>query len=237
MCTVTFVPQADNTYILTSNRDERPMRSATTMTNVEKWGKQLLFPRDPKANGTWIAASNTKQLVCVLNGAFIKHQHRPPYRMSRGIMALEFFSYENAEAFAHQFDFIGIEPFTMVIFDDKKLYELRWDEKKVHFKKLNINNNHIWSSSPLYPPEWQEKRIQWFDTWQKKYKQFDRAAILDFHKNAGKENSEFGVVMNRFNIVRTVSITSVLLGIHSIDMQHENLIESNLSRSLLQLAL
>ena len=78
MCTVTYIPQSEDSFILTSNRDEMPKRSAIGLVELELANKKVLFPRDPKANGTWIASSSTHQLVCLLNGAFVKHKHKPP---------------------------------------------------------------------------------------------------------------------------------------------------------------
>ena len=158
MCTVTYIPTGKNKFIFTSNRDEAPKRSATGMVEKDIDGKVLLFPQDALANGTWISISNKNQLVCILNGAFIKHKHRPPYRLSRGIMALEFFNYPNATDFFKKFNFDGIEPFTMIIFDDGDLYEFRWDEKEKHIAQLDISKQYIWASCTLYTEEWQEKR-------------------------------------------------------------------------------
>jgi len=164
MCTVTYIPIGENKFIFTSNRDEAPKRSATGMIEKKLDAKSLLFPQDAKAKGTWISISNKNQLVCILNGAFIKHKHRPPYRLSRGIMALDFFNYPTATDFFEKFDFEGIEPFTMIIFDDGKLYEFRWDEKEKHIVQLDILKQYIWSSCTLYTEEifikMEEKDIQ-----------------------------------------------------------------------------
>ena len=127
MCTVTYIPQGKNEFILTQNRDESPNRPADILVKANRNGKEILFPQDAGAGGTWIAISDSNQLIAVLNGAFSKHSHEPPYRKSRGIMALEFFDFSDAEHFFRAFDFEGIEPFTMVIYDDGKLFDFRWD--------------------------------------------------------------------------------------------------------------
>ena len=152
MCTVTYISKDKGGFIFTSNRDEAPKRSATGLVLKKQNGKQILYPKDPQANGTWIAVSGMGQLVCILNGAFVKHKHRPPYRLSRGIMALDFFNYDSLIHFYHAFDFKGIEPFTMIVFDDGKLYEVRWDETEKYIKQKDDSKNHIWASCTLYPP-------------------------------------------------------------------------------------
>ena len=123
MCTVTYISKGKEGFIFTSNRDEAPNRSATGLVLDSQNGKQILYPKDPQANGTWIAVSDRGQLVCILNGAFVKHKHRPPYRLSRGLMALDFFNQKNLIHFFHQFNFQGMEPFTMIVVDDGKLYD------------------------------------------------------------------------------------------------------------------
>lgn len=235
MCTVTYIPKGKDQFILTSNRDEAPGRSASGLVQENQAGKELLFPRDPIARGTWIATSNADQLICVLNGAFQKHHHRPPYRLSRGIMALQFFSFPDALAFFRDFDFVGMEPFTMVVYDRGKLYDLRWDEKEVHVEELSVEEKHIWSSCTLYSEVWQAKRRQWFADWQKEEIDPDREAILGFHKHGGEGNPEYDVVMNRFNIVRTTSITSVQKGLSEIDVRYEDILTGEVLGEILAL--
>jgi len=236
MCTVTYIPTGNNEFIFTSNRDEAPKRSASGIVQLEQNGKTLLFPQDATAKGTWIAISDANQLVCILNGAFVKHERRTPYRMSRGIMALDFFKYKNALDFFGKFDFKGIESFTMIIFDDGKLYEFRWDETQKHIKELNISEKYIWSSCTLYTPEWQTKRREWFAAWQKENSIITQDAVLDFHKNGGEGNSEFDIIMKWKDIVRTTSITSIFNQSLSnkkrknkMKMQFEDLLDNSIS--------
>ncbi len=228
MCTVTFIPTQNNDFIFTSNRDEAPTRSATEMAREQRGNKELLFPRDALAKGTWIAMSNQNQLVCILNGAFQKHKHQPPYRLSRGIMALDFFSFSNATAFFNQFDFEGIEPFTMIIYDDGALYEFRWDESEKHIKKLDTALPHLWASCTLYSEEWQTKRQDWFKDWQLNTPLINQKTVLGFHKHAGEGNAEFDVLMNRHNIVRTTSITSISKINNQMSMRYEDILSGEI---------
>ena len=224
MCTVSFVPVEGERFIFTSNRDEAPKRNASELVQLERNGKQILFPKDTGANGTWIAISNENQLVCILNGAFKKHKRKLPYRLSRGIMALEFFDFQDHRAFLSEFDFVNIEPFTMIIFDDGTLLEFRWDGEKKYVKNLDTSDKHIWSSCTLYPDEWVAKRKVWFREWASKIEQPTREDVLDFHKNAGEGNPEYDTVMNRSDIVRTISITSITQNDSSMNMRYEDIL-------------
>jgi len=234
MCTVTYLPTGDNEYLFTSNRDEFVGRSASELVLEKRYDKKILFPRDALAKGTWIAISDKHQLVCILNGAFVKHSHTPPYRLSRGLMALEFFKYRDAPEFFQKFDFVGIEPFTMVIIDQGKLFDFRWDESKKHIQQKDSSTAHIWASCTLYSPEWQAKRVDWFDKWQDKNPHPTRASVLDFHTNAGEGDLEYDIVMNLGGKVRTTSITSAVGSKHKMDLRFENLIDGKVKKSIIK---
>lgn len=230
MCTVTYLPKGDDHFLFTSNRDEAPNRNAIGITSEQRGSKTLLFPRDATANGTWIAVSDANQLVCILNGAFVKHKHRPPYRLSRGLMALQFFEYDDAPQFFEEFEFEGMEPFTMIIYDKGKLYDLHWDESDPNIRSLDTTESHIWSSSTLYTPEYQEKREQWFADWKADHPIYTKAGILDFHQHAGEGDPWNDVVMNRMGMIQTVSITSIVKYPEKLEMEYRNLLDDAKSK-------
>ncbi|MCO6479414.1 MAG: NRDE family protein [Phaeodactylibacter sp.] len=230
MCTVTYLPLEGGNYILTSNRDEAPERSPRNITCQRMAGQELAFPRDEAAGGTWIAISSAGRLACILNGAFEKHVRRPPYRRSRGLMALDFFEHPSAEDFLEQYVFEGMESFTMLVLENGKLLEFRWDEHQRHIKWMDSREPHIWSSAPLYPKEVRQKRDLWFADWRLGRKGFTREAILDFHLNAGEGDPWNDVVMNRGGIVRTVSITSIVKEDSFMDMQYYDLLNEQVKQ-------
>ena len=234
MCTVTYIPTLTGDYTFTSNRDEAPKRSAAQITSEDIYGKTLLYPKDEESSGSWIIISDTNQLVCILNGAFVRHERKLPYRLSRGIMAKEFFSYDNAETFIAQFDFDGIEPFTMIIVDQGVLYELKWDSTKLHIKKPERTQMHLWASSTLYDDELQHKRQQWFKEWKDKTMCMNQGCILSFHKNGGEGNPQSDVVMNYKDIVKTTSITSVTSDHGSFEMRFESLENQEVANRTMQ---
>lgn len=227
MCTVTFVPKGEHDFILTSNRDENAARSPQNLTSELKRGSELIFPRDTEAGGTWIAVSDSNRLVCVLNGAFIRHDRKPPYRRSRGLMALDFFNFPNAAAFFDRYAFHGMEAFTMVIYDNGQLYDFRWDEKRSYLKALDTQQLHIWSSATLYEPEVKIKREQWFAEWQQQNETYDLPTIMDFHQNAGEGDPWNDVIMNRGGIVQTVSITNIIKKGSKVEMQYHDLLNQH----------
>lgn len=210
MCTVTYLPIADNQFILTSNRDETPLRKTTPPKKYVEDGVTLTYPKDEIAGGTWIGVSSKNRVVCLLNGGFVNHKRKLPYKMSRGIIVKNILIADNAIALINDFDFTNIEPFTLILIDwDVKLvtYELVWDGVKKHFKPL-AQEPKIWSSSPLYTPEMKAERELWFTNWLENNKQESLKNILEFHKNDSLGTKETSPKMKR-KFVETVSITSI----------------------------
>lgn len=228
MCTVTFLP-LESGFILTSNRDESPDRQAFSPEHKNIGNTTVYFPKDPLAGGTWFATDSKRFTLCLLNGGFEKHKHQPPYRLSRGQMVLQFFEYYSLENFKSQFDFEGIEPFTLVVIDAKNqvaIEELVWDEKRLHSRKLPSDQPSIWSSSTLYPEPVRAERKSWFEKWLAEHKDFHQDEIVSFHKTGGKGDAWNDFVMNREGKVQTISVTSVELrkGQYS-PLYHEDLLD------------
>ncbi|OEK05776.1 NRDE family protein [Roseivirga misakiensis] len=233
MCTVTFLPKGKTGYVLTSNRDETPKRAALAPQGYSIGNTTVYFPKDPLAGGTWIATDKKRFTLCLLNGGFEKHKHQPPYRLSRGQMVLQFFETNNLESFQSQFEFEGMEPFTLVIVESKqdacKLDQLVWDGHQLHAKSLDQNQNHIWSSSTLYPEPVRAERSSWFSLWVEERKDFLQDEIMLFHKSGGKGDAWNDFVMNRDEVVKTVSITSIEKTDNDFNLIYEDLIKEKVS--------
>ncbi len=225
MCTVTFLPLANNNFILTSNRDEQRLRETLPPEKYEENGVDLFFPKDKIAGGTWIGASSKKRLVCVLNGAFKKHKRKTNYKKSRGVIAKDLLKSTDFQLYVKYLDLQGIEPFTMIIVDwnnNLSLFELVWDENKKYFIKLE-NKPSIWSSSTLYEDEIKQLRKKWFQNWMTN-NEFTSKKILTFH-HSEIDDKEQSVLMKR-SYVETVSITSVKKEDESIEILYEDLVHS-----------
>jgi uncharacterized protein with NRDE domain len=209
LCTVTYIPLSEKEFFLTSNRDEAPERAAKEVSQRRLNGQNVTFPVDRPVGGTWIAASDSRRVVCVLNGAFEGHRRTPPYRRSRGLMALDYFFMDAPSAFFNTYTFYNMEPFTFLIFDKGELWEVRYDGERLHTSLKDPLKPHIWSSSTLYDKPVRKKREQWFANWLGAASVIDQQSILELHRNGGEGDPNNDYVMNRNNLVRTVSITSV----------------------------
>lgn len=208
MCTVTFIPQSFSEFVLTSNRDESPIRLTIppAIYNVDEVA--LLFPKDEVAGGTWFGVSEQQRLICLLNGGFNAHKRAENYRMSRGLIVTNLLASENAVAEIDAYDFMGIEPFTIIMVDWKKelqLYELVWDGNSKYLSEKPLIP-HIWSSSLLYSEEMKKKREAWFSDFIINNLNPSKTDILQFHKLAGEGSLDTNLVMDR-GFVKTKSIT------------------------------
>lgn len=210
MCTVTYLPLENEGFILTSNRDESPMRNTIPPQKYTENDVELVYPKDELAGGTWIGTSEKKRLVCLLNGGFEKHERNTYYRMSRGVVVKNILSVDDPVQYILDFDFDNIEPFTVVLVDwgrELTTYELVWDGTQKHFQKLE-QKPKIWSSSTLYTAEMKEERKEWFQEWLEGHKTYNQGAILDFHQSTDKGTEGTTLKMKR-PYVETVSVTSV----------------------------
>lgn len=229
MCTVTFMPLGAGDFILTSNRDEHFSRSPQHISRTQRNEVELLFPRDSGAGGSWIAISAKGWLACLLNGAFEKHQHRPPYRVSRGILLMDSFDYAEPYTFFYAYDLEGIEPFTLLLIREGGLWECRWDGALRHFRQLSFDEPHIWSSATLYPAAMREKREGWFRSWLSHTDSISPESILDLHLKGGEGDPFNDFVMNREGKVQTVSITQVIRFGGLLEMQYHDLLREQRS--------
>lgn len=224
MCTVTYIPTKEG-CIITSNRDEKITRErALPPTEYYIEEKKIIFPKDPKTGGTWIAHSETK-IVVLLNGAQEKHIPKSNYRKSRGLIVLELISVENSLQYWESVDLTGIEPFTIVLFENNKLLQLQWNDIEKSEEEKDENQFHIWSSSTLYSKEIREQRKIWFANFIKENYNPSSDEILHFHQFTESENKEYGLQINRNDTLKTISITQCQVTQDNIEMRYLDLFE------------
>ncbi|XCF05855.1 NRDE family protein [Tamlana crocina] len=229
MCTVTIVPQNNNDFVLTTNRDEASNRVSLDPDFYNHENTKLLFPKDKMAGGTWIGVSEKQRVVCVLNGGFEYHKRKLSYGKSRGIIAKDVLAADAVLETVNDYDLIEVEPFTMVIADwnhGLKFMEWVWDGNQKHITQLPLEA-YIWSSSTLYSPKMKAERLKWFQNFKLDH-QLNAETLLRFHKTGGCGNTDFGVIMDR-GFVKTTSITQVKKTDKKVSMRYENLQNSTSS--------
>lgn len=165
LCIVSIFSESPGNFILTQNRDESILRpSSDDFQTREIHGRKYTGPVDLVSEGTWIYYTENF-VCCILNGGYENHSHRPPYRMSRGLVILELLKYNSIDQFINAIDLDRIEPFTMIMLnrnsDEKKI--LVWDEIQKHREDLSGEELIVRSSSTLYSESEKEIHRQAFE--------------------------------------------------------------------------
>jgi hypothetical protein len=196
MCTVTFIPDGQGVYHLTSNRDEHIKRAGALPPR--RYGK-IVYPKDPVAGGSWVALKGDRDAGVLLNGAFKRHRRREKYRQSRGQIFLQVICADAPIREWEKVDLTDIEPFTLILFIRNTLFECRWDGEQRHISELEIDRPHIWTSVTLYDETMQAQREEMLVDWYGR-QDISTGGILDLHRS-----------MKKTGEVATVSITSMRL--------------------------
>jgi hypothetical protein len=224
MCTVSFV-NGKNGLIITSNRDEKILRgTALEPSIVNLCNKKILYPKDSKAGGTWFAVDDHNNVAVLLNGAEEKHISTGNYIKSRGLILLEIISADNPLEYLQNIDLKGIEPFTVILFFNGNLFQMRWNEKENNIQSLDVNKNYIWSSSTLYSKEIISNREKWFNEFMEKKAQPHSIDLENFHEHTNSHDKTNGLVIERDNVYKTLSITQAFIQENYIDFIHKDLL-------------
>jgi hypothetical protein len=238
MCTLTYIPKQDVGFILTSNRDESIFRlPALPPTIYLHNGVSVMYPKDTQAGGTWVAVSENRFTLCLLNGAFVKHKHEPPYKHSRGLVVTDFFNYNDVAVFLKEYDFSGLEPFTLVIIESAtecSIHEIRWDGQAHFYATKDLGHPQIWSSASMYEDEVVLEREKWFNHFLESNPDPTTDDMLQFH-HFGGGHDENRLLMNRNNILKTISITGITHYLTRATVHHENLLTGELSVSIIEI--
>lgn len=202
MCIVSIFSEENGDFILTQNRDESKFRPSSNEIETKKiYGTEYSSPVDLTSGGTWIYYSE-KFVVCVLNGELKKHQHRPPYRKSRGLIILELLKFDSIDEFMNQVDLNEIEPFTMIMLNrnsnEKKI--LIWNGTKKFIENHSNEKLIVRSSSTLYNEIEKENHRKLFENLKPK----NPGSIYELHQKIKMLEN------NRFHTVMTTSITQII---------------------------
>ena len=226
MCTVSYI-RTENSIIFTSNRDEHISRPTAYLPREEVIkGTKVLFPKDPRAGGTWFAVNDKHVVSVLLNGAFKKHRSNGNYVRSRGLVMLDVIGSDRPRDTLLSMDLDRIEPFTIVLYQDRQLFEFRWDSSQRYFKELDSETGTIWSSTTLYSEEVILARERLFKEFLAQNTCLNEEKALSFHSNDYNDKNN-GFIIERENGLKTFSITQAVLSedlakLRHIDLQNKN---------------
>lgn len=235
MCTLTYVPTHSG-FIVTSNRDESLKRGSAIPPTVHRANAQdVLMPQDPDKGGTWIAMTEAGRVAVLLNGAHERHKWEPPYRSSRGIVLLDSLRFNDLEAFSDQYDFEGIEPFTIITLQPGSISDFRWDYKQSHITHVDSTTPHVWSSAQLYLPELHLELVNRWDNFIASPQNLTPEALLQFNQSETYESRMQRAGIERFKGLSTVSVSSIEVGADEARFNYFNTQTSETSRTKLSL--
>lgn len=222
MCTVSVVP-AKGTYIFTFNRDEKPERHTPHFIRRKKLAhKEIYFSQDSKAGGSWFIADSLGNVIMLFNGAFKEHVKEPVYKKSRGVILMEMAAVADMLSFFKNILLHGVEPFSVILFEDKNLYRLTWDGLNKHETLLLSETSYIFSSATLYNSDVQQQRRQWLKDYLKNTAA-DSKTIFDFHAGYKNDDKENGLIIARPEGCSTLSISQAVLSNTGIQLKHVDL--------------
>lgn len=225
MCTITYLPKKEGAFILTHSRDEsikRELSSPPIKRIID--GVKHLFPVDPVGMGTWIGISETGRTAALLNGGNKEHVHQPPYRHSRGLVILDYFQYSGFHEFFNNYNFEGLEPFTLIIIEDGKIFETIVDEDGPRHEELRDDEPFIYCSTSLYTPLSRKVRSKKFHQWINGNPLNNRDTILNFHQKHLFEMEKDKSKVPGNHILKTVSISSVINSGKKLDFDYFDLV-------------
>ncbi|MBO0342888.1 MAG: NRDE family protein [Bacteroidota bacterium] len=222
MCTVSFISSGSR-RLITSNRDEHISRPLALQPQEETIGSvKVLFPKDPKAGGTWFALNENGSVAVLLNGGFVNHASTGNYARSRGLVLLDVIASEQPYHLLQEMPLLHIEPFTLVLFNGS-LLEFRWDGHQKYYRPLDATKNHIWSSATLYKDEIIEHRRKLFQRFIDENSQISANEVVNFHSN-NYDDFENGFIIDRDSGLKTFSVTQAILDSEEIVMRHLDLL-------------
>ena len=226
MCTVSFLPIKDG-FVLTSNRDERQNRARAAIPQVlNRHGMQVCAPIDPEGNGTWLAAGENGQVLCLLNGGRKGENATTTGKRSRGLLLNEYWRNPEPIDFHRSIDFSDYQAFTLILAAQNSLFVVSWNGREPLFQQLNPAEAWIWSSSTLYPSEIQQQRESWFQEWLTSTPNpGDWESVWNFHLLTKTDDPEYGLRIRRPDGKQTVSISSVRVGNEALQMRYLDLLQ------------
>jgi hypothetical protein len=201
MCNVTFLKNKYST-ILTSDWDGNVERGYSLPPIVATYGtKKVMFTRDEKTGGSWFAATDNGDIAVVMNNKAKDHINKENHLKSSSLILLEIISADSPFDVFAELNLQPIEPFSIVLYSNSKLYELIWDGDGKSINAPDTDSEHLWALAPEFGEgSLAEKEKQFKDFLIKKPKPY-AAAIRTFHKELCKAFSITQAVLMSNNIM------------------------------------
>ena len=215
MCVVSYISH-NKVFYLTSNRDiPKNTKVAIPPKRYNIKGHDIIFPKDPDAGGSWIAATPQK-LGCVLNA---KNKREINNNNSRGLLLIDLLQQEDSDKYFIKANLENIYPFSIIELDTSKktLKNFMWNGDNRKIEKLNINKSYLWLSSSIYKNNTINKKSELFNIMLNT--EISKARIKKFHL----KNQFCNIKQDNIN---TVSITQVSGSFNIEEMNYHDLLNN-----------
>lgn len=232
MCTVIYIPQK-NGALFSSCRDEHPGRLTIPPKIKLHNDTRIVYPQDKEKGGTWIGATENGTAVILLNGGFERHVKTGNYAKSRGLIALALLGQTNVVGAWTGQSLMNIEPFTLIVWQTNKLYQLIWDGQRKYKKQLDVSKPAIWSSATLYDNASVALRNTWFNKVFCNLDEINEETLLHFLLQ--HNDPQNGFVMHRSDALKTVSISMMRLQTKKVCLTYYDLVNQTNTTEHLQL--
>jgi uncharacterized protein with NRDE domain len=186
------------------NRDENIARGSEISPKIYN---SSIYPKDSKANGTWIAV-NKNGIIFALMNSYEKTNITP--KISRGTIIPLLSETKNIESSIDKLKTIIDEnyaPFTLILCDKKNIKKVHWNGDNINYHNHSKQQWQYFTSSSWNEDGVFEYRKEKFNKWLVN-KNFDENGIPTFHKECDKGMEQYCVLVKR-KTVETVSITQI----------------------------
>lgn len=210
MCTVSVITRPSGLRLVT-NRDVPRSRSTAHPPTWREGGlHRAIWPTDPDGGGTWIGASQSGLVLCLLNLNPIPAPPADDSLTSRGVIIPDLIDHGDAASAMRalqDLDLGSFAPFRLIAADivegDVRVLEAEWHEaltSREHSTPACFVSSGLGDSRVL-------PRLPLFDD---RVREGDAIAQDCFHRHQWPGRPEISVLMSRAD-ARTVSITTVEL--------------------------
>jgi hypothetical protein len=127
----------------------------------------------------------------------------------------------------------------MISYDSKDsvaLYEFKWDGADKFAAQPKADMPGIWSSVTLYDESARNKRQEWFNNWLVKNRDYDDWNILKFHSSKHGNDESNDVIMQRGEVLKTLSITQYTNDKNANVLRYYDLVNQNYTEHQLKIS-
>ena len=138
----------------------------------------------------------------------------------------------SAEHFYQEHDFSAYEPFTLIVYEQQRLYQIVHNPSETFITEMDAREHQIWSSTKLYNSNTRAERSSNFRHWLATKPVLSAQALRDFHLRGSNQMNFQGFKLKIDNLIETVSLTQVSCQAEGSQMHYANLLANTQSKKV-----